>query len=80
MNAVVRAVLALLVVAMASLAVLVFVEGVPVIVYDSLYFIPLVAAPVLCLTRARTSSPTVSPGRSSASARSPGCSATSTGR
>jgi two-component system cell cycle response regulator len=56
MNAVVRAVLALLVVAMASLTVLVFVPGVPVDVYDTLYFIPLVAAPFLCLVRARRSS------------------------
>ena len=56
MNAVVRAVLALLVVAIVSLTVLVFVQGVPVSVYDTLYFIPLVAAPLLCLLRARTSS------------------------
>ena len=56
MNAVVRAVLALLVVAMAALTTLVLVGGVPVTVFDGLYFIPLVAAPVLCLVRAKTSS------------------------
>jgi two-component system cell cycle response regulator len=56
MKVLIRAVLALLVAAMAALTVLVFVEGVPVAVYDTLYFIPLVAAPFLCLARASASS------------------------
>lgn len=56
MKALVRVVLALLVAAMATLTVLVFVPGVPVAVYDTLYFIPLVAAPFLCLARAAASS------------------------
>ncbi|MBA2384474.1 MAG: diguanylate cyclase [Actinobacteria bacterium] len=56
MNTVVRAVLALLAAAMAALTVLVVVGDAPVIVLDGLYFSPLVAAPVLCLARAKASS------------------------
>src|SRR5215210_2217951 len=51
----VRVVLALLVAAMTTLTVLVIVGGTPDLVFDVLYFVPLVATPFVCLARARTS-------------------------
>ena len=56
MAAFIRAVLGLLVVAMAGLAAIVLLGGAPDAAYDILYFVPLVAAPLVCLARARRSS------------------------